>query len=138
MKLLLTLIIVIHYTVFFAGCAQKEMDVIGTWRLDANATVQKAIDLGQIPEEEKQKMIEQLASREERYLITVTQEKIKSEKFDTTYTLLAASAHEVQLHFELNEESIILTFSPYDTNYAVIKSSTTNDMDYLLWQKTLL
>ncbi|MEO1856568.1 MAG: hypothetical protein ABGY95_04280 [Rubritalea sp.] len=128
-------LILIGLLLLCAGCTEKKLDVVGSWRLDADETVDKAIRLGQLPEEEKKKMLERFKSREERYNLSINEDRITSEKFDETYTSEHKEKDETKVHFEVKGKPVTLTFSRYRKEHVIIKSSETNDMDYLVWRR---
>ena len=123
--------------------AEVSQDLLGTWVIDKEATTQ---EFKNIPKEPKlsDKMIESVLNRMSSISQVLTKEDLKllmagkermSFKVIDQKELDGNKVVEVKTSQKGKEIKISLTFVPRNNGSFIIKSSQTNDMDYLVWKK---
>ncbi len=140
MKLSITILSIaaLSACIILSGCGKKEvLDVEGTWRINPDKTLTLAVADGLIPQEQVPSMVQSLSRRIERSAITVTKDKIITSDYEADYEVTYASAAEVVARLEITGAPVTLTFTDIDGISIHIRSSATNDMDYLVWNKDL-
>lgn len=119
-----------------SGCSKKSgLDIVGTWRVNPDKTVDAAVAAGQLPEDQREKMKERFVSKADRYVISVTDEKIITKQFEADYQIASRTGTEVSIDAEIKGTAVTMTFTHLDGGSVQIKSSATNDMDYIVWDK---
>lgn len=118
------------------GCAKKEvLDIQGTWRINPDKTVTMAVAEGLVPPEQVASMVQSIGRRIERSQITVTGDKVVTSEYEAAYEVTYESGSEMVLRLEITGEPITLTFTDIDGISIHIRSSATDDMDFLVWNK---
>ena len=119
-----------------SGCSKNnDLDIVGTWKVNPGKTVDQAVATGLLPEDQKEKMKERFVSKADRYVISLTKEKIITTQYEAAYQIQSQAESEVVIQAEIKGTPVTMTFTQLDGGSAQIKSSATNDMDHLVWDK---
>lgn len=123
----------------FLGCGSQQIfDITGEWKINPEKSVIEMSKVNEMTPDQMKSRKKNLTSRIPRFTTIVTAETISFSGMEVAYTTLSSKPTEVVIEAEVSGNVIQITFQKYDDESFKMLSSGTDDMDYLIWNRSSL